>query len=327
MRRPATALISVALAATLLAGCSSGSDADASPTTDTSTEDTTSTSNPDDLAALESVTVEGALDATPTLTFDQPFSITAAAAVVESEGEGEEITSTSLVMIDYVAVDGDDGTVLGSTWDDGGANVLSMSDTGIIPALIEALVGHNVGTRIVFGVPGTAAVEATDATEAIEATPATVMAIVATSLVANRAEGEAVEPAAGLPLVTLAEDGTPSIEVPEGTEEPTELVTQVLIKGAGAEIEAGQTVTFQYSGWLFDGTVFDSSWANGAPFETQIGTGQVITGWDEGLVGQTVGSQVLLVIPSELGYGESGSGDTIPPNSTLIFVVDILAAS
>ena len=327
MRRPATALISVALAATLLAGCSSGSDADTSPSPSSTEASTTTEVNPEDVAALEAVTVEGATDATPTLTFDQPFAVTAPAAVVESEGDGDVIGDTDLVKIDYVAVDGDDGTVLGSTWDDGGANVIGMSDAGIVPALVDALIGQKVGTRIVFGVPGTEAVEATDTTEAVAATAATVMAIVATEIVPSRAVGEAVEPADGLPLVTLDETGQPSIEVPEGTEEPTELVTQTLITGAGAEVESGQTVTFQYSGWLFDGTLFDSSWVNGAPFETQIGTGSVIAGWDQGIVGQTVGSQVLLVIPSDLAYGESGSGDTIPPNSTLIFVVDILAAS
>ena len=82
----------------------------------------------------------------------------------------------------------------------------------------------------------------------------------------------------------------------------------------------------QYSGWLFDGTPFDSSWVNGAPFTTQIGTGSVIQGWDQGIIGQTVGSQVLLVIPPDLAYGDTERG-TIPASSTLIFVVDILDAS
>ena len=121
--------------------------------------------------------------------------------------------------------------------------------------------------------------------------------------------------------------GEPEIEVPAGTEEPTELVVQPLIKGAGPVVEAGQEITVQYKGWLFDGTLFDSSW-DGDPFPAPIGVDNLIAGWDEGLVGLTVGSQVLLVVPGDKGYGAEGSSSgSIPPNATLIFVVDILDAA
>ena len=83
-------------------------------------------------------------------------------------------------------------------------------------------------------------------------------------------------------------------------------------------------MTAHYTGMLLDGTVFDSSWDRGSP--STFSLQGVIPGWTQGLAGQTVGSQVLLVIPAELGYGEQGSGGTIPPNSPLVFVVDILAA-
>ena len=171
-----------------------------------------------------------------------------------------------------------------------------------------------------MAVPGGAA------TESSEAYPAIVMAMEVVAISPSRAEGEAVSPVEGLPVVTLADDGSPSIEVPDGTQEPGELVAQTLIRGAGPEVATGQVVAVQYTGWLWDGTVFDSSWGGGAPLTTQIGVGSVIMGWDEGLVGQTVGSQVLLVIPSDLAYGAEGSGQ-IPPDATLIFVVDILEAS
>ncbi|MDR1152091.1 MAG: FKBP-type peptidyl-prolyl cis-trans isomerase [Bifidobacteriaceae bacterium] len=142
-----------------------------------------------------------------------------------------------------------------------------------------------------------------------------------------RASGEAVAPAAGLPVVTLADDGTPSIEVPAGTEPPAELTAQTLIKGGGADVAEGAQVSVQYAGWLWDGTEFDSSWGRGgAPLDARLASGELIEGWVQGLVGQTVGSQVMLIIPPALGYGEADMG-TIPPNSTLIFVVDILDAS
>ena len=135
-----------------------------------------------------------------------------------------------------------------------------------------------------------------------------------------------VTPPAGLPVVTLADDGAPSITVPADATKPTTLVAQTLIKGAGPAVQSGQTITAQYSGWLWDGTAFDSSWTNGSPFQTKIGVGAVIPGWDQALVGQTVGSQVLLVVPPDLGYQDKDNGP-IPANSTLIFVIDILDAA
>jgi peptidylprolyl isomerase len=103
---------------------------------------------------------------------------------------------------------------------------------------------------------------------------------------------------------------------------------QPLIKGAGPVVQAGQTITVHYTGAIWaTGKTFDSSWDSGTPAEFSIGTGEVISGWDEGLVGQTVGSQVLLVVPPDKGYGATGSSDgTISGTDTLVFVVDILDA-
>jgi len=93
--------------------------------------------------------------------------------------------------------------------------------------------------------------------------------------------------------------------------------------GTGAEVESGDTVVMHYKGTLEDGTQFDSSYDRGEPFETQIGVGKVIQGWDQGVPGMKVGGKRKLTIPSELGYGEQGQG-SIPPNSTLIFEVELL---
>ena len=110
---------------------------------------------------------------------------------------------------------------------------------------------------------------------------------------------------------------------------PDTLVVQPLITGTGPVVTAGQTITVHYTGVIWDsGKKFDSSWDGGAPVDFAIGEGQVIAGWDQGLVGQTVGSQVLLVIPPALGYGESGQPDAgISGTDTLVFVVDILDAA
>ncbi len=94
--------------------------------------------------------------------------------------------------------------------------------------------------------------------------------------------------------------------------------------GEGAEVKSGDTVVMHYVGVLENGKQFDSSYDRGEPFETSIGTGNVIKGWDQGVPGMKVGGKRKLTIPSELGYGEAGAGADIPPNSTLVFEVELL---
>ena len=93
--------------------------------------------------------------------------------------------------------------------------------------------------------------------------------------------------------------------------------------GTGAEAAAGDTLTVDYVGKLDDGTVFDASSKHGQPFTFPLGAGQVIKGWDEGLVGMKVGGKRTLTIPPKLGYGATGSPPVIPPNATLIFDVTL----
>jgi len=94
--------------------------------------------------------------------------------------------------------------------------------------------------------------------------------------------------------------------------------------GDGAEATAGDNVTVHYRGWLTDDTQFDASYDRNEPFTFRLGAGEVIEGWDEGVDGMRVGGERQLVIPPELGYGERGAGDAIPPNATLIFEVELL---
>jgi peptidylprolyl isomerase len=105
---------------------------------------------------------------------------------------------------------------------------------------------------------------------------------------------------------------------------PAKLETKDIAKGHGPKAKAGDTVTVQYVGVLYEnGTEFDASWNRGRPFAFPLGAGQVIPGWDKGVVGMRVGGRRVLTIPPDLGYGPQGSGP-IPPNSTLVFVVDLL---
>jgi len=107
-------------------------------------------------------------------------------------------------------------------------------------------------------------------------------------------------------------------------EKQNELKIEDLTVGTGDEAVAGKKVTVNYAGTLEDGTKFDSSYDRGAPFSFNLGAGEVIQGWDNGVAGMKVGGKRKLTIPSFLGYGERGAGDAIPPNSTLIFEIELL---
>jgi FKBP-type peptidyl-prolyl cis-trans isomerase len=99
------------------------------------------------------------------------------------------------------------------------------------------------------------------------------------------------------------------------------------VTGTGAAAQAGQTAIVHYTGWLQNGTKFDSSVDRGQPFSFPLGAGRVIKGWDEGVQGMKIGGKRRLTIPSNLGYGARGAGGVIPPHATLIFEVELLGLS
>ncbi len=109
------------------------------------------------------------------------------------------------------------------------------------------------------------------------------------------------------------------------TTTPSGLAYEDLSIGEGTEAEPGHQVTVHYTGWLSDGTKFDSSKDRGEPFAFNLGRGQVIKGWDEGVAGMKVGGRRKLTIPPQLGYGARGAGGVIPPNATLTFEVELIA--
>ena len=117
----------------------------------------------------------------------------------------------------------------------------------------------------------------------------------------------------------------PEIPKPTGTP-PRKLVTEDIVKGKGPGAKPGNTVTVKYVGVNFsNGQEFDSSWDSGATFPVQVGAGMVIEGWDKGLVGIRKGGRRMLTIPPEMGYGAEGYPPDIPPNETLVFVVDAVS--
>ena len=119
-------------------------------------------------------------------------------------------------------------------------------------------------------------------------------------------------------------DGDFAVDSTALTRTASGLGYQDLAVGNGAEARQGQVAVVHYTGWLTDGTKFDSSRDRGTPFSFPVGAGQVIAGWDEGVVGMKVGGRRKLVIPASLGYGDMGAPPVIPPSATLVFDVELL---
>lgn len=135
-----------------------------------------------------------------------------------------------------------------------------------------------------------------------------------------------------LAVIVVKTDSKPT-ESTSDTPTPTTAVTPLDVDelnieeikvGTGSAVKSGDTVTVHYLGTLLDGTKFDSSYDRGEPFVTPIGSGAVIKGWDEGMIGMKIGGKRKLTIPSYLGYGETGAGRIIPPGAGLIFEIELL---
>jgi peptidylprolyl isomerase len=117
----------------------------------------------------------------------------------------------------------------------------------------------------------------------------------------------------------------PTVQLPTGPA-PTQLVVKDLKAGTGPEAKSGDQVTVQYIGVLYeDGTKFDASYDHGQPFSFQLGGGNVIPGWDQGVAGMKAGGRRELIIPPDLAYGAQGQPPTIPANATLVFVIDLVS--
>ena len=308
-------------AALLLSGCS-GSGDDKTPTstpssTSTSSESPSADSSAADLATLKSVKVEGKAGEAPTVTFDKGLTVSANVAYVETPGTGAEIGDGMLVKFNNAIYSGATGEQAQETYSTT-PTALYFTESSIDPALADALKGEKVGARVLFASPST------DQSTGEATTYVYVLDIVSADKIPTRAEGKAVTPEKGLPTVTLADNGAPSVSIPQGYTAPKDLVVQTLIEGDGPKVAEGGSVVANYTGWTLDGTQFDSSWDRGAP--TTFSLTGVIKGWTDGLAGVKVGSQVLLVIPAEQAYGANPpEGSNIPADAPLVFVVDVLA--
>jgi len=328
-RRTRATLVTLVIAALALSlGACGSDDAEGDAGGDAASTDTTTAALA--VGELDDVVVGGEPDAKPTLTYDWPLSVGSTTARVITDGAGVTVTEGMSVVFDHVAVNARDGKEFDTTF---GAQPLTvvMDIEQTLPGMVKGLLGAKVGSRVLMAIAPADGFQPTGGIpeSGIEADDTLLILAdvrsVRTPL--SRAEGAAVAPRDGLPRVTLADDGTPTIAAPSGTA-PTELIVQPLIEGTGAAVGAGQTVLAHYTGLIWaTGEEFDSSWGRGEPASFSLAPGGVIDAWSQGLVGVTIGSQVIMVVPPALGYGAEGNADAgISRTDTLLFVIDILDA-
>jgi peptidylprolyl isomerase len=278
---------------------------------------------------LDEATV-GGTDKAPTVTFKTtPVTVQATTTKVLTTGKGPTLSKGNTITFNYALFNGKDGKQIESSF--GKAPVpLDLSSKTLLPGLSKGLAGQNVGSRLLVAIPPVDAFGDKGNTQAGFGPTDNVVFLIdvlTASTPLTTATGTAVVPKAGLPTVKVDGAKAAQITVPK-TAPPTTLVVQPLIKGAGSVVNKGQSIKVNYTGVLWkDGKKFDASADHGSAFDTQIGVGQVVPAWDKALVGATVGSRFLLVVPPADGYGAKGSPPKVGPKDTMVFVIDILAAS
>ncbi|GAA0996095.1 FKBP-type peptidyl-prolyl cis-trans isomerase [Subtercola frigoramans] len=292
--------------------------------------------------ASDSVKVSGDFDTHPTTTFTSPLTSDITERTVLTEGTGAKAGTDMQATIDFTLYNATSGAELFTTIKDGGQPLpVIVNESQFLPGLVKAVSCSTVGSRVVAVVPpgdaygstgnsslGVAAgdslvfvVDVKDVTAAPSATPSPTV----DPNMPTRATGADQPAPAGFPTVALADDGKPTVTIP-ASDPPTTVQIADLKKGDGAVVAAGDSVTVQYQGVIWGtGKVFDESWGKSpATFVTN----QVIPGFTQALVGQTVGSQVIVIIPPDQGYGSAGvAAAGISGTDTLVFVIDILATT
>jgi len=319
MRRLLSITVIPLLACLVIAGCGSSK-----PSSSSSAAANNSNAN-------SSVTVGGAFGASPTVKIPKLDANNKLTVKTVIPGTGTTITKSDAMAANFVLYfwSGKTSTLKANTFTQ---NPTVIGGT-MLPGLETALIGQKVGSRVLAVIPP-AEGYGTSGNSQLGITGSTTLVFVIDVIksYADTASASGAQESSGggsLSTVTAHTGGAPTITVPANTP-PTGLVTKTLIKGSGPKLAKGQYVIAQYTGYIWrTKKVFDSSWSSGSPFGFVIGASpaQVISGWDTGLAGQTVGSRVMLVIPPKDAYGTTGASQAgITAKDTLVFVVDIIDA-
>jgi FKBP-type peptidyl-prolyl cis-trans isomerase len=319
VRRASALVVIPLLAAAALAGCASSS----------SHHPAASSTGGSD-ATSQSVSVSGNFGASPTVHIPKAAAGPDLYTKTLIQGSGQKLTSAQSLVGNFVLYDwsGKTAKLVGSTFSSNGPTLFSGQ---MLPGLSKALIGQPTGSRVLAVIPPKEGFGATGNSQiGVKGTDTLVFVIDMVSAIGNTASATGAQVSNGggnLPTVTEPAGKAATIKIPAGTA-PKDLTTKTLVQGSGAKVATGDYVVVQYTGVIWrTGKVFDSSWSRSQPFAFNVGAGQVIKGWDDGLTGQTVGSRVMLVIPPADGYGSTGASQAgIKGTDTLVFVIDILGA-
>ncbi|KGJ72498.1 hypothetical protein GY21_14925 [Cryobacterium roopkundense] len=323
MSKKIPALLTILGLSVVLTACSGGG----TPASTTSADPASATANCTEAGETsDAISVTGDFGVEPVVTFDSPLQTTATERTVSITGDGESKTKAgSVVQVSFTAFNGATGEQVDSTgYGTDASNVsLTVADS-YVPGLVRAVNCSVVGDRVVAVMPPADGFGDQGWTDlGLGADDSMVFVIDINGIQAERATGVDQPAEAGLPTVELAKNGEPTITIPDA-DAPSDLKISTLKKGDGTVVAAGDTVAVEYTGVVWaTGDPFDSSWDVAGP--ASFATDQVVTGFGDALVGQTVGSQVLAVIPPAQGYGEAGNSQAgISGTDTLVFVVDVL---
>jgi FKBP-type peptidyl-prolyl cis-trans isomerase len=274
-------------------------------------------------------TVSGDAGKKPTIAAGEGTPPTDLKVSVLTPGTGNVVAKGDHLFVNYLGQLWS-GKVFDNSFDRGQAFDFDAGTGGVIPGWDEGLVGQKVGSRVLLVIPPAKGYG--DQGAGSDIPPKSTLVFVVDVLGSFNATSSAIGTAVSLddpalPKVTAEAGKKPAITMPSSAA-PADLVVKTLIQGDGPAVEKGKTLVAQYVGVVWaSGKQFDSSWDRGAAANFPIGVGKVIPGWDEGLVGQKVGSRVLLSIPPAKGYGSNGNTRAgIGGTDTLVFVVDILGA-
>jgi peptidylprolyl isomerase len=281
-------------------------------------------------AVSDAIDVSGELGSLPIVVFDSPLTAETTERTVSIAGDGDIVRAGDTVDVHYSILNGSTGVnIAGTDYTDATLTELPVDEAQFLPGIVKTIECSTVGSRVVGVIPPVDAFGDQGSTQlGLGATDDMVFVadIIAIEPPADpalpKADGEDQPAEAGFPTVVLDDTGRPTVTIPDEAP-PTELKMAVLKKGDGAEVAAGNDVIVHYEGINWNTKViFDESWARGEP--ATFNTNAVIPGFSAAIFGQNVGSQVIVIVPPDQGYGEAGSPPAIGGTDTLVFVVDIL---
>ncbi|HET8717606.1 MAG TPA: FKBP-type peptidyl-prolyl cis-trans isomerase [Nocardioidaceae bacterium] len=285
-----------------------------------------------DAGSVDGVEVSGPVGEEPQVTIDAPLEIDGSTTEVVTSGDGSPVVEGNQALISFSLYNGRTGEQVFSTWKQGAPyHLQTVSDDQFFPVVIDAIIDQPAGSRVVVAAsPEDAFGSRGNPQMGIEKDDPVVFVVDIASVeptdVLDGPQGTPVKPPADAPTVVEKDGKVTKLDFSSAAKKPPKKLQVIpLIKGDGPEVTDDSLVTFNYLGQVY-GTdkVFDESYSR-EPVTFPLGVGGLIKGWDEGLVGLTRGSRVLVIAPPEYGYGSAGNPQAgIKGTDTLAFVVDIL---